>query len=437
MSFNIANHIELLSLTQIKSHPDNPRVHSKKQINQIAESIRRFGFNVPLLIDAQHQLIAGHGRMEACRLLNLVEVPVIRIEHLSEVERRAFMIADNKLTENAEWDKELLALNFQELQLGNFDFQLDITGFEIAEIDMLLHPLQADDEPEEEVLLPTTKAVSKPSDLWLLGEHRLLCGNSLEDEAYKELLQEKKASLIFTDPPYNVPVDGHVGGLGKTKYREFAMASGEMSKAEFTDFLADIIRRLVTYSQDGSLHYLCMDWRHMEELLTAATPLYSEMKNLCVWVKNNGGMGSLYRSRHELVFVFKNGRGKHCNNIKLGQYGRYRTNVWEYAGANALAKSAEEKDAILHHPTVKPVAMIAEAILDASRPKEIVLDCFLGSGSTLMAAEKTGRRCYGIEIDPLYIDVAIRRWQKATGKAATHAVTGKEFSTLEAEANHE
>jgi DNA modification methylase len=241
---------------------------------------------------------------------------------------------------------------------------------------------------------------------------------------------EERASVAFTDPPYNVPIDGHASGLGAIHHRPFPMACGEMDRSEFTAFLAGVFRNLAAFTVDGSLHFVCMDWRHLGELLAASRDAYSELKNLCVWVKDNAGMGSLYRSQHELVFVFKHGRKAHRNNVQLGQFGRNRSNVWNYPGANSFARRGAEGNLLALHPTVKPVTMVADAILDGSARGDIVLDCFLGSGTTLIAAERTGRRCYGLELDPLYIDTAIRRWQALTGGSARHAACGRTFDDL-------
>jgi DNA modification methylase len=240
--------------------------------------------------------------------------------------------------------------------------------------------------------------------------------------------------MVFIDPPYNVPIDGHASGLGAVHHRSFPMASGEMDRVEFTAFLVKAFQNLAAFSVDGSLHYLCMDWRHVEELMAAGRDVYGELKNLCVWVKDNAGMGSLYRSQHELVFVFKHGRQGHRNNVQLGQFGRNRSNVWHYPGANSFARCGEEGNLLALHPTVKPVAMVADAILDCSARDDIVLDAFLGSGTTVIAAERTGRRCYGLELDAGYIDTIIRRWQALTGGSARHAVSGRIFDDLAREA---
>jgi DNA modification methylase len=295
-------------------------------------------------------------------------------------------------------------------------------------------PDQADDPADALPEFSTQPPISKIADLWMLGRHRLLCGSALDTAAFVALMGEERASTAITDPPYNVKIDGHASGLGAVHHRPFPMASGEMDKAEFTAFLAKAFHNLAAFSSDGSLHYMFMDWRHAEELLAAGRDVYGELKNLCVWVKDNAGMGSLYRSQHELVFVFKHGRNGHRNNVQLGQFGRNRSNVWRYPGGNSFARCGEEGDLSALHPTVKPVAMIADAILDCSARGDIVLDGFLGSGTTVIAAERTGRRCYGLELDPGYVDTIIRRWQALTGGSARHAASGRSFDDLTREA---
>ena len=414
---------------RLKPRARNPRTHTPKQIKQIATSIQQFGFVSPVLIDAKDGLIAGHGRVEAAKLLGMSDIPTVRVDHLTPAQVRAYVIADNKLAENAGWDRELLALELQELSV-ELNFDVTVTGFETAEIDILIGELnqdstdEADNVPEIDRSKP---AISRPGDLWRIGDHALYCGDALERASYGALLGSKKVQMVFTDPPYNVPIAGHVSGKGKAKHREFAMASGEMSEAEFTKFLAATFQRLATFSTNGSLHFICMDWRHMREVLDAAKP-YSELKNLCVWAKTNAGMGSLYRSQHELVFVFKNGTAPHINNVELGRFGRSRSNLWTYAGVNTFGK---ERDAELAmHPTVKPLALVSDAILDCSKRGGIILDAFAGSGTTLIAAEKTSRRGYGIEIDPYYADTIIRRFDEVYGLKATHTETGKTFEQI-------
>ena len=312
---------------------------------------------------------------------------------------------------------------------------MELTGFDMGEIDVILDDAndarREAEGPEDEVPEPLPgPTVSEPGDLWLLGKHRILCGDALDNAAYKLLLNGEAASFVLTDPPYNCPVDGHVCGKGAIRHREFAMASGEMTPQAFTDFLTTTFRRLVANSTDGSIHQIFMDWRHLAEMMAAGKAAYTELKNVCVWAKTNAGMGSFYRSRHEFVFIWKSGSGPHINNIELGQYGRNRTNVWEYPGISSMRAGRLEELAM--HPTVKPVALVADAIRDCSRCNGIVLDPFLGSGTTVIAAERTGRRARGLEIDPVYVDVVVRRWQTYTGKAATLA-TGQTFEQIEEE----
>lgn len=403
--------IEYRAPATLTAFARNARTHSKKQIRQIADSITRFGFTNPVLTDETGAILAGHGRVEAARLLGLAEVPCLRIETMSPAEKRAYVIADNKLALNAGWDEELLASELQGLLADDLDFDIGITGFSIAEVDSLIEglaPVEAGD-PAEDRLPDNALARCKPGDLWALGPHRLICGDALDPKVVATLMDGERAQMVFTDPPYNVPVDGHVGGLGKTKHREFAFASGEMSEAQFTSFLAAAFANLRNHSSDGSIHFICMDWRHMAEMLAASTPVYGPPKNLIVWAKDNGGMGTFYRSRHELIFAFKNGTAAHINTFELGQHGRYRTNVWQYKGANSFR--AGRMDELALHPTVKPVGMIADAIKDVSGRGEIVLDLFGGSGSTLIAAHKTARRARLAELDPVYCDRIIARWE--------------------------
>jgi DNA modification methylase len=426
-------------IDQLKPDPSNPRRHSKKQIRQIADSIKTFGFNVPVLVDADLNVNAGHGRLLACRLLGITEVPTLCLEHLTPAQARAFMIADNRLTEIATWDDRLLAQQFKDLSLLGLDFSIEVTGFEMGEIDLRIASLdeisdQADDPADALPEFTTRPPLSQIEDLWMLGRHRLLCGSALDGAAFAALMGLERASTAITDPPYNVRIDGHASGLGAVHHRPFPMASGEMDSAEFTAFLATAFRNLAASSVEGSLHYIFMDWRHAEELLAAGRDVYGELKNLCIWVKHNAGMGSLYRSQHELVFVFKNGRQGHRNNVQLGQFGRNRSNVWRYPGGNSLARCGEEGNLSALHPTVKPVAMVAGALLDCSARGDIVLDAFLGSGTTVIAAERTGRRCYGMELDPGYVDTIVRRWQALTGGSARHAVSGRSFDDLAREA---
>lgn len=422
-------------IDQLKPFTRNPRTHTKRQIRQIAESIRVFGFTNPVLVDKENRTIAGHGRIAGAKLLGMDSVPTIRLERLSEEQIRAYVIADNKLAENAGWDNAILAIELQNLLLlDGVDFDVTITGFEVPEIDLILEEANQKNEMQDEVPEPSfdKEAITQPGDLWLLGKHRILCGNALHESGYKTLMGARRAAAVFTDPPYNVKIDGHATGNGAIRHREFAMASGEMSEVEFLSFLNNVLRHLAAYSACNSVHYLCIDWRHSGELLAAGRQNYDEFLNLCVWVKNSGGMGSFYRSQHELVLVFRKGEGPHRNNVQLGQFGRNRTNVWQYPGIQTQSRQGGKGNLLGLHPTVKPVAMVADAILDCTARGEIVLDSFLGSGTTLMAAERVGRICGGMEIDPAYVDVAIRRWQNYTGEKAMHSESRKSFNDVAA-----
>jgi len=415
-------------IAALKPYAGNPRTHSPMQIRQIAESLKKFGWSNPVLVDDDDGIIAGHGRVAAAQLLGLTTVPTIRLGTMTEAEKRAYIIADNRLAELAGWDEQLLAIELQFLLDVEVDFDVELTGFETADIDRILGGAGDLAEPER-VPEPDPEApvVSRPGDLWEIGRHRILCGDARDRENYECLLAGEIAQMVFTDPPYNVAIDGNVSGLGATRHREFAMASGEMSSAEFTSFLRAVFRHLVAFSIDGAIHFICMDWRHLREILDASEGIYSELKNLCVWAKTNAGMGSFYRSQHELVFVFKAGRGKHVNNFGLGEKGRHRTNLWTYAGVNTFRQG--RMDDLTAHPTIKPTAMVADAILDCSKRSGVVLDAFAGSGATLIAAERTGRRGRAIEIDPAYVDLCVRRLEMETGARARLA-DGTEFQEV-------
>jgi DNA modification methylase len=400
----------------LRPYPGNARTHSPKQIKQISRSIKTFGFNNPVLVDDDDQIIAGHGRVEAAKLLNMKTVPTVRLSHLSDDEKRAYILADNRLAEKAGWDNDILAIELQGLVDIGFDVLL--TGFEPAEVDIIIEGIGDESEQPENLLPdePSGPAVSRLGDVWMLGKHILVCGDSTDAATYKLLMDDDKAEFVFTDPPYNVKIDGNVSGLGRIKHREFAMASGEMTEGQFTTFLTTVYALLCRYSTDGSIHQICMDWRHMREMLAAGDASYSELKNVCIWNKTNAGMGSFYRSKHEMIFVWKNGTAPHLNTFELGQYGRHRTNVWDYDGVNSMRPG--RLDELAMHPTVKPVVMVADAIKDCSKRGSLVLDPFCGSGTILIAAEKTGRRARAIELDPKYVDVAIQRWEQYTGKSA-------------------
>jgi DNA modification methylase len=421
-------------VAKLKPYEGNARTHSRKQVKQIAASIERFGFTNPVLVSDDGQIIAGHGRVQAAKLLGRKTVPTIALTHLTEAERRAYVIADNKLALNAGWDREILAIELQ--GLIDLEFDTDVTGFSLAEVDFLLDeandgdPASADG-PDDTVPELGGLPVSRPGDVWLIGRHRLLCGDARSADDLALLMQNEQADMVFTDPPYNVKIDGHVCGLGAVKHRDFAMATGEMSEDQFTGFLVETLSNMSGRMRNGAIAFVCMDWRHMGELLSAGRKAFTELKNLVVWNKTNGGMGAFYRSKHELIFVFKQGTAEHTNSFGLGETGRYRTNVWDYAGISSIGVNRGEELAM--HPTVKPVALIADALRDCSRRGEVVLDAFGGSGSTLIAAERTGRIARLVEFDPLYCDTIVRRWEKLTGKRATLGASGTTFEDVSEE----
>ncbi len=407
--------IQNIEVARIREYKNNPKLHNRAQITKIRESIREFGFINPVLLDENLEIIAGHGRVAAARDMGMHDVPAIILSHLTDAQKRAYRIADNKLTELGKWSIELLNLEFTELSKLDLNFDLGITGFETSEIDLILDGDGVSD-PKNDIIPPLNDADHRcqRGDIWRLGRHTIVCGDALKPDSYAAIMGGDKAQMVLTDAPYNVRVK-NIGSMGRIKHDEFAMASGEMTSDEFTEFLGTFMRHAKDYSADGALHYFFMDWKHVREISTAAASVYDEFKNICVWNKTNGGMGSLYRSKHELCFIYKSGHAPHINNIELGAHGRYRTNVWDYAGANAFGGA---KDDLKLHPTVKPVAMLRDAILDVTRRGDIVLDCFLGSGSTLIACELTGRVCRGIEIEEKYCDITIKRFEILTGQKA-------------------
>ncbi len=428
--------IEHVSVRSLKPYAGNARRHGKAQIKQIAASIERFGFTNPVLIADDGEIVAGHGRVAAAKLLGIETVPVLRLSHLTEAERRAYVIADNKLALNAGWDREMLAIELQ--GLVDLEFEVESIGFSLAEIDIVLDEAResaADgaDTSSEDAIPPyrhEEPAVTRLGDLWTLGRHKLICGDARDADGYSLLLGDEAVDLMCTDPPYNVPIDGHVCGSGRIRHRNFAMGVGEMNKSQFTRFLVNTLGLAATRCRDGAIAFVFMDWRHMGELLSAGEEVFSELKNLCIWNKTNGGMGTFYRSKHELIFVFKVGAAPHVNTFGLGETGRYRTNVWDYAGVNTFRVG--RLDDLELHPTVKPVDLVADAIKDCSRRGAIVLDPFGGSGTTMVAAQKSGRRARLIEYDPAYCDVILRRFEAVTGACAILARTGQTFEDVAA-----
>ncbi len=420
----IPNHprIDMIDPATLVPNPRNARTHSEKQIGQIAASIRRFGWSSPIMTDDAGNIVAGHGRWQAAKQLKLREVPVIRMKFLSETDRRAFALADNRIAELAGWDENLLAEELTFLLEDGCD--LEITGFTLADVDLSIGEAPPVEEEPVELPDPDRDAVTRPADLWLIGPHRIYCGDSRMAASYEALLGDERAAMVVGDPPYNVPIDGHVSGNGKVRHREFAYASGELSVAEFTAFLRAMFRMCVRFSVDGSIHYQFMDWRHLREILDAADGIYTEFKQLLVWNKRSAGQGTFYRSKHELICVFKNGRAPHQNHFGLE---RYRSNVLDYAGACGFYKG--RKADLAAHPTVKPTALIGDLMSDCSSRGDIILDPCLGSGATLLAAHHMKRRGFGIEIDPLYVDTAIRRLTVVSRTCAVHA-DGRTFEEV-------
>ena len=417
------------SPTQLKPRTKNPRTHTKKQIQQIAASIKEFGFINPVLIDGGDGIVAGHGRVEAAKLLGMTDVPTLRVEHLTPAQIRAYVIADNKLAENAGWDRALLALELQELSVA-LNFDVTVLGFETAEVDLLIQNSgedgrdAADAVPEADRSMPS---VSRVGDTWRIGDHLVLCGDALDHDSYARLLGSQKAEMVFTDPPSEL---ADAGSRSRRKFTAsgLAGAAADGSPDAYTSFLETVFSRLIDFSVRGSIHFVCMDWQHLRELLNAATKPYGELQDLCVWSKTNAGMGGLYRSGHELVLVFKNGAAEPISNVEVGRHRRHRSNVWTYAGPKI--SGGDRNGELARLPARKPVALIADAILDCCRRGGIVLDAFAGSGSTLIAAEKTGRRGFGIEIDPHQVDRIVRRLERLFGLKAVHAASDLGFAAV-------
>jgi DNA modification methylase len=419
---------------QLRPNPRNARTHQKRKIRDLAKEIEALGFIGAIIVDETGTILAGHARHAAAKLLGLQSVPTITAVGLSEAQKRAFVLADNKFSERAGYNREILVNELKELSLvlPELDLDLSITGFELGEIDVLLD--EADNEkPEPEDSLPPTTGptITRSGEIWQLGRHRVLCGDARDGTAYARLMQCEPAAMVFTDPPFNVAVRGHVQGRGRHKHAEFAFASGEMTEGEFRAFLKLCLGAAAEVSRDGAVTYVCIDWRHVETLISVGRDVYGPMLNLVVWNKTNAGQGSFYRSQHELIAVFRVGDAAHQNNIELGRHGRNRSNVWTYAGVNSFG--AGRNDALAMHPTCKPVGLVADAMRDCTSKGDLVLDPFVGSGTTIMAAEKVGRRCYGIEYEAGFVDVIVRRWQAYTHRDAVLLGDRRTFDEIAAE----
>lgn len=411
---------EHLSIQALKPDPRNPRTHSKKQVQQIANSIKQHGFTNPIIVNADGIIICGHGRHRAAILLGLETAPVIRVSGLSREAEIALRIADNKIALNAGWDVDLLRVQLEELDTAGFN--LELCGFSVGEIDVCL--AQPSDPDNELIPAVPNEPVTRIGDIWLCGEHRVGCGNVLDGTSLAVLMASDRADAVISDPPYNVRINGFANAKGR--HREFQMASGEMSPDQYRTFIDGTLQAHIASSRDGAVHFVFMDWRHIDDLIRAGREHYGEFLNLCVWNKSNAGMGSLYRSKHELIAVFRVGDAPHFNAVELGRHGRNRCNVFDYASVNSFVGSRREDLAL--HPTVKPTALVADLVQDVTRRGEIVLDGFLGSGTALIASELTGRRARGLEIEPAYVDVAVERWMAMTGKDAVLESTGETFT---------
>lgn len=412
--------IEYADISLLKKYERNVKIHTKQQVAKLVQSMKTFGVVTPILVDKEYEVIAGHGRLEALKELGYSKVPILKLEHLTEAQVKAYRLADNRIAEDAEYDKQLLKIELEELSLSD-EFVITDTGFNIAEVDEIIIDDYTTEQSEPDKADDINNLIDIPAkvkygDIWLLGNHKILCGNALMPESYANLLKGEKANLILTDAPYNVKINGHVGGKGKTKHKEFAMASGEMSDLEFEKFTKGFMNNLKDFSTDGSLHYLFIDWRSLKIFLNAGIEYYSCLKNICIWNKLRGGMGSFYRSQYEAVCIFKNGTAPHVNNVELGKNGRNRTNVWNHRGVNIT--NPKSLELLKLHPTVKPIGLLHEILLDASCVGDMVLDCFGGSGSTLLACERAKRKARLIEIEPHYCDITIARWEHLTGKKA-------------------
>ncbi|WP_084518581.1 DNA methyltransferase [Bradyrhizobium sp. th.b2] len=421
---------ELVPIGALRPHPRNARTHSKKQIALIRQSIEKFGQIKPVIVDDKSTILAGHGFVEAAQLVGLTHVAIIRFGHLSDAQKRAYLIADNRIAEQAGWDREMLAIELGELVdlLPAEDLEVTLTGFAVPEIDLLLSDMAASKpEPEEALALLSKEIVSQQDDVWLLGKHRLSCGDARKPTSFVRLMQGDLATAVFCDPPYNVRVSS-IGGRGRHRHGEFAFASGEMRPAQFRRFLSETLGNGIHVSTEAAVHFVCMDWRHIDDLIAVGRDLYDSMLNLVVWNKTNAGQGSFYRSQHELIGVFRTGGRPHRNNVELGRFGRNRSNVWTYAGANTFGN--DRMNTLAVHPTVKPTALVADALLDCTTPGDIVLDQFAGSGTSILAAEKVGRVAYCLEYEPRYVDVAILRWQQMTHAEAILEGDGRTFEEM-------
>ncbi len=425
-----------MRVSDLKTAARLVRSHPVAKRRALKASVSEFGILDPITVNSNGVIVDGHLRAQIARELGLKSVPVVPIAHLTDAELKAYALAANKMPTVANYDSDALRLELEEIRAEAPELDLTLTGFSIGEIDRIDGNYKAgiyDDLEDDQVIDSSVAPIAKVGQLYALGDHRLICGNSLDAGVIDQLMDGNRAVAAFTDPPYNVKINGHVSGSGA--HTEFAMASGEMSREGFEHFLTTALGNLASQLEDGAIAFVCMDHAHLGELLHAGEAAFEERLNLCVWDKGQGGMGALYRSQHELVAVFKKGTAPHINNVALGKHGRNRTNVWSFPGMAGFGKS--RRKALELHPTVKPVALVAEALLDVTRPGDIIVDLFGGSGSTLIAAERIGRAARLVELDPLYVDRIIARWERMTGEAAVllSDSTAAPFMTAEREGN--
>jgi DNA modification methylase len=428
-----ANQIVLRAPASLRVNPRNAHTHSKKQIRQIAKSLNAVGFVGTIIVDENDTVLAGHGRLEAAKLLDMDRVPTLRVNGLSDAQKRVFALADNKICENAGWDRDILVKELGELGplLEPINCDLTLTGFEAAEIDALFADLgSATPDPDDTPLPVDKEVVTRAGDQWALGRHRILCGDARSDADLDRLMDGALVRMVCADVPYNQKV-ADIQGRGRIKHPEFRCASGEMSEPQYIAFLEEALRNAARVSIDGAIHYVFTDWRHISELVAAGRTVYGAMLNLCVWAKTSPGQGSFYRSQFELIGVFQVGQTGHQNNVRLGRFGRNRSNLWTYAGVNGFV--AGRQDMLAMHPTVKPIALVADAMRDCTTKGDVVLDPFIGSGTTILAAEKVGRRGYGLDCEPRYVDVTIRRWESYTKGEAVLEGDGRTYAEVKAE----
>ncbi|CAM3101799.1 Methyltransferase [Sphingomonas antarctica] len=413
---------ETVEIEKLKPDPSNARTHSKKQINQIAASIAENGFINPIIVNPDRRVIAGHGRLRAARQCKLDVVPVVVVTGLTDAQEKRLQLADNKIALNAGWDNDLLLNTLTVIEAAGLD--VVVAGFSNTELDLLRMPKLQFDEPFDPV---PVDAVTKLGDVWLCDDSRVGCGDLLDGTSLPALMGEERADAIIADSPYNTSNATHNGGKGKYRHREFKYAHGEMSVDEFTRFLTGTQAAMASYCRDGAVAYMFMDHHHAGEQIAAGDAVFGRRLNICIWIKTNAGMGSPYRSQHEMIFVYVVGDAPHLDNIKLGKHGRNRTNCWQAPSVNTFGS---RQDDLSLHATCKPVGLCADMILDVTARGDIVLDGFLGSGTTLLAALRTGRRAFGLEIDPAYVDVAITRWMDVTGLQAVLESTGETFDAV-------